>query len=272
MKKSHPKSGHLRKDIEEMRQRLEALRHDLVVDVGLTDEDLRTIEETVEMEVEERSQEEAAADRLAPLGERGFRRLRQIDGALSRIEQRRYGRCAKCGVPIALERLRADPTATLCSPCAEQVEQRDESPLASERVRPAPVDSALEDPDDFDEEPTHAAALPAELRALDDAELAALVRETFDDEVEGLEKVRVACRRGRVILGGEVPSEELRQVALRIVEDEIGLEFVDRMLVTEFAAEAETGRERPRPSRGIPPEADLGEEVGEHPRGRGGGP
>lgn len=40
--------------------------------------------------------------------------LAQIDRALARIEDGTYGTCERCGKPIAEERLRARPWATLC--------------------------------------------------------------------------------------------------------------------------------------------------------------
>jgi RNA polymerase-binding protein DksA len=40
--------------------------------------------------------------------------LAKIDHALERLEQGSYGICERCGQPIAEERLRARPWATLC--------------------------------------------------------------------------------------------------------------------------------------------------------------
>ena len=40
--------------------------------------------------------------------------LAQIDRALARLEAGTYGSCERCGKPIAEERLRARPWATLC--------------------------------------------------------------------------------------------------------------------------------------------------------------
>lgn len=48
------------------------------------------------------------------LQEGATRQLEQIDGALARIEAGTYGTCTVCGKPIAAERLRAVPWATLC--------------------------------------------------------------------------------------------------------------------------------------------------------------
>ncbi|MBI1179293.1 MAG: TraR/DksA family transcriptional regulator [Alphaproteobacteria bacterium] len=44
--------------------------------------------------------------------------MRRIEAALARIDADDYGYCLRCGDDIAAERLRADPTATLCIRCA----------------------------------------------------------------------------------------------------------------------------------------------------------
>jgi len=49
--------------------------------------------------------------------------LKQVDDALSRIEERRYGVCAACEDPLNLKRLQAVPWATLCLECQEKQEQ-----------------------------------------------------------------------------------------------------------------------------------------------------
>jgi RNA polymerase-binding transcription factor DksA len=41
----------------------------------------------------------------------------EIDAALRRIEEGRYGRCRRCGEQISLERLAALPTSTWCGSC-----------------------------------------------------------------------------------------------------------------------------------------------------------
>jgi DnaK suppressor protein len=46
------------------------------------------------------------------------RRLAEIDAALERVEDGRYGVCAVCGRPIGAERLEARPTADRCVHCA----------------------------------------------------------------------------------------------------------------------------------------------------------
>ena len=44
--------------------------------------------------------------------------LSQVDAALRRLDDGSYGRCERCGQPIAAGRLAARPTATACVSCA----------------------------------------------------------------------------------------------------------------------------------------------------------
>lgn len=55
---------------------------------------------------------------VASLLERARGRLAGVDLALARIADGRYGRCARCGEPIAAERLAARPVASTCIRCA----------------------------------------------------------------------------------------------------------------------------------------------------------
>lgn len=49
--------------------------------------------------------------------------LAAISGALERIEQRDFGRCASCGKPISAARLAARPWASLCIDCKRREER-----------------------------------------------------------------------------------------------------------------------------------------------------
>ena len=49
--------------------------------------------------------------------------LRQIEHALSRVEDGSYGQCERCGKPISPARLEALPEATLCIDCKAQEEE-----------------------------------------------------------------------------------------------------------------------------------------------------
>ena len=57
-------------------------------------------------------------------GERREIMLRRISAALTRLDRGEYGRCQSCEEPIHPKRLEVDPTAPLCTACAQQAETR----------------------------------------------------------------------------------------------------------------------------------------------------
>ena len=54
---------------------------------------------------------------------RDMQELRQIDRAMQRLLDGRYGVCQDCGIEIPVERLRAQPTAIRCVRCQGIYEQ-----------------------------------------------------------------------------------------------------------------------------------------------------
>jgi DnaK suppressor protein len=55
-----------------------------------------------------------------PLSEPVRRELAEIEAALGRIADGRYGTCLSCGGPMGLQRLRAIPEARYCVGCSGQ--------------------------------------------------------------------------------------------------------------------------------------------------------
>jgi DnaK suppressor protein len=70
---------------------------------------------------------------LAGLSERERRELRDIDDALVRIEQGRFGHCARCGGAIGRHRLLAIPEARHCMTCSTMAVRSGETPSPSGR-------------------------------------------------------------------------------------------------------------------------------------------
>lgn len=72
-------------------------------------------------------EEESVADLLVDLNlasiDRHVNEIRAIDEALMRIATGNYGICIDCEQPIAIERLKANPTAKRCHICQEQFEK-----------------------------------------------------------------------------------------------------------------------------------------------------
>ncbi len=57
--------------------------------------------------------------------DRERRLIRKIEESIARLEIGSYGFCISCGVQIAVKRLEARPTATLCMDCKELDELRE---------------------------------------------------------------------------------------------------------------------------------------------------
>jgi RNA polymerase-binding transcription factor DksA len=53
------------------------------------------------------------------------RELAEIDAALARIQEGRYGTCLNCGGPMGLQRLRAIPEARFCVGCSGHIHHLD---------------------------------------------------------------------------------------------------------------------------------------------------
>jgi len=51
--------------------------------------------------------------------------LKDIDGALARMEDGSYGICKYCGQPIDVKRLKARPVASACVPCKTKLQNND---------------------------------------------------------------------------------------------------------------------------------------------------
>ena len=87
---------------------------------------LSEIEDRLEQPVSERFEEQATEreedEVLEDLGAAGVREARMIEAALDRIANGSYGTCARCGDPIAEERLNVLPATPMCSDCAAAVE------------------------------------------------------------------------------------------------------------------------------------------------------
>jgi DnaK suppressor protein len=49
--------------------------------------------------------------------------LSRVDAALRRLDEGTYGVCERCGQPIAVGRLEARPTATMCIDCASRTDR-----------------------------------------------------------------------------------------------------------------------------------------------------
>jgi DnaK suppressor protein len=111
--------------LRKMRNNLFALKKEILRNLASESEDFRTIIE----DMDPKDLADVAADdidrkTLEALGTVELRRLQLIESALSRVENKKYGLCAKCGKRIPRERLEAIPYALMCINCKSSEERR----------------------------------------------------------------------------------------------------------------------------------------------------
>jgi RNA polymerase-binding transcription factor DksA len=204
-------------------EELQRERRALVDEVTGTNEALDSITAEREHELEEHAQQERDSTVLEHLEERQQSRIRDIDGALARIEAGTYGKCQKCGTIIDEERLRSILTTTLCAECSAEAEPDAAAP--NQEVEDVPQSGRV----------------PPDLAELDDEELQAHLMELVrEDGTVDVEELQIRARNGVVYLEGAVPSEPQREVLHNILTDVAGIEeVVDHLEVERLAWERE---------------------------------
>ena len=110
---------------EEMKKQRKEQKQTILQSLSGQSDDMRELVKTVESG-DEADVAADAIDRtlLTALGTQDANRLQQINNALERIYQGKYGRCVMCGNEIPQERLKALPYALLCVGCATAQERK----------------------------------------------------------------------------------------------------------------------------------------------------
>lgn len=161
-----------------------------------------------DIELEEEAQKADIASHFDQLNIRAKEEIEEIDLALCRITAGSYGICEGCQWLISLKRLEALPPARLCRKCARRYEEKQKKlPGAREMIT--------------------CAELPDEYQDLDNEELKMVILEHISDDGRvDLKELKISCQNGVIYLKGAVPSENERQILLRILTDVIGLTSV----------------------------------------------
>ena len=111
--------------LENMKTKLMEQKKTLLDSLADQSEDMKNLVKTVDSGDEA----DVAADvidrqLMTSIGTQDAIRLQQIENALDRINQDKYGRCIKCGKEIPEERLEVLPYALMCIQCASAEERR----------------------------------------------------------------------------------------------------------------------------------------------------
>ena len=218
-----------RKTADSLAQALREKRKGLFKQAADSEADLVFIAEDRESELEERAQEERAARLFARLDVRAKLEIEEIDAALQRIADGRYGICSQCERAISAERLRALPATPVCLDCARTQEA---ASAVSEEEAPVGLTGPV----------------PPDLSLMTDREIEATLYELVrEDGRVDMDELRIVPRHGVVYLDGAVPSESEHQMLLKLITDIEGFqEVVDRLQVTEILWER-ADRSKPTP-------------------------
>jgi len=111
--------------LKKMKTSLFDLKQEILKNLASESEDFRTIIEDMDpKDLADIAADDIDRKTLEALGTQELRRLQLIESALARIENEKYGLCARCSKKIPRERLEAIPYALLCIECKSSEERR----------------------------------------------------------------------------------------------------------------------------------------------------
>ena len=111
--------------IDDMQQSLLSLKENIIQTLASENKDFKEIIGDLDpKDLADIAADDIDRKTLETLSSNDVRRLRQIDSALSRIDNDRYGVCIRCGKKIAKERLQAIPYALMCINCKTSDERK----------------------------------------------------------------------------------------------------------------------------------------------------
>jgi DnaK suppressor protein len=117
--------------LKAVRQALVARRSEILADLARLGEELQWLGEEQESErgglgnhLADDGSSVMEQERISTMADNIRDVLRQVEGALGRIEQGTYGACARCRRPIAEARLAAFPYVEFCIECQSELERR----------------------------------------------------------------------------------------------------------------------------------------------------
>lgn len=111
--------------LKKMKAALSVLKKDILRNLASESEDFRTIIENMDpKDLADIAADDIDRKTLEALGSQEIKRLQLIESAIARIENKKYGVCARCSKKIPRERLEAIPYALLCIQCKSSEERR----------------------------------------------------------------------------------------------------------------------------------------------------
>jgi RNA polymerase-binding protein DksA len=104
--------------LESMEKLLNDQKKEIIDNLVVSNNDFKDIVEGMEpKDMVDIASDDIDRKMIEAIGAKELKRLKQIDAALTRIKQGKYGRCVKCGTAIPQDRLEAIPYALMCIKC-----------------------------------------------------------------------------------------------------------------------------------------------------------
>jgi len=111
--------------VAKMESALGDLKREIITNLLASNEDFKEIVEAMDpKDLADVASDDIDRKMIEAIGAQELKRLRLIESALARIQQRKYGICIKCGKKIPHERLEAIPYALMCIECKTAEEKR----------------------------------------------------------------------------------------------------------------------------------------------------
>ena len=107
------------RDFSKIEVMLLSQRETLESRVNALERDGRRAGEALDADFAEQAVQRQNDEVIDALGDAGISELQQINAALHRLAEHRFGICASCGTDIPMERLEVLPYTDLCIDCAE---------------------------------------------------------------------------------------------------------------------------------------------------------
>lgn len=114
------------KQIEELRNTLVVRREQITKSIEDSKESINSLKDSVCNDDYDYAEISSDSFKEGIIANQQIKELKEIEDALKRIKEGKYGVCEMCDESIALGRLRAKPFAKFCTPCREiyEVEQQ----------------------------------------------------------------------------------------------------------------------------------------------------
>ena len=112
-----------KKELKKYRRLLEAKKNSLSTDLAKTRNAEEETTEEATQDIADKAVSSYTREFLYSLSDTDRNTLVQIDDALTRIEEGKFGLCRNCGQPMTEKRLNAVPWAQLCVDCKELSEK-----------------------------------------------------------------------------------------------------------------------------------------------------